>query len=663
MNPKFQEGLTLHQQGVLDRAAVLYQEVLQSEPDHADSLHLLGVVASQLGNYSAAIDFIRRAIKLQPDNPHFHFNLGVSKEGLGQLSEAVESFLIAISLDSRNADAYLNCGNCLHCLGDAESAVEAFRQAISVRPTYAAAHSNLGNALQDMVRWDESIESHHRAVELAPNVALFHFNLGNALKAIQRYPAALQSYETALRLQPDHAGALGNQGAVLMELGLVEEALTSFEQLTVLRPGDAKAHSNLGNALVAQKRFGDAIRRFEHANTIAPADSQIYMNWANALVGIGDIAAAIDRLKNALAIDPEYAEAYSNLGSALKALGQFASAIEHFDRAIYLEPSLAEAHWNKGLALLLLGDLQAGWSLYEWRLQTKEYLKNPSTFAQPLWLGQAAFGGIEGLAGKTILVHSEQGLGDTIQFARYLPLLADRGARVIFELPQVLLGSLQRIPGVDEFLVKGQALPAADFHCPLLSLPLAFKTTLESIPSPGPYLEADAEKVKQWSGRLGRKSRPRIGLVWSGNTQHKNDHNRSIPLELLLTQLPDRFEWVSLQREVRETDQRVLEFNSRVHHFGSELEDFTDTAALCALMDLVISVDTSVAHLSGALGRPTWVLLPHVPDWRWLLDREDSPWYACVRLYRQPAPGDWSPVMGQIEHSLNQFLINHQRFD
>jgi hypothetical protein len=490
--------------------------------------------------------------------------------------------LIATSLDNRNADTYLNCGNCLHRLGDAESAVEAFRQAILVEPTYAAAHSNLGNALQDMARWDESIESHHRAVELDPNVALFHFNLGNALKAIHRYPAALESYATAQRLQPDHAGALGNQGAVLMELGRVDEALMSFEQLTVLRPGDAKAYSNLGNALVAQKRFADAIRRFEQANTIAPADSQIYMNWANALIGIGDIAAAIDRLKKALAIEPESAEASSNMGSALKALGQFAQAIEHFDRAIHLKPSLAEAHWNKGLTQLLMGDLRAGWSSYEWRWQTKEYLNYPSAFAQPLWVGQAEFGGVDGLAGKTILVHSEQGLGDTIQFVRYLPLLAERGARVVFELPEVLLGSLQGIPGVDEFVVKGQAWPAADFHCPLLSLPLAFKTTLESIPSPGPYLEADAQKVKRWSERLGRKSRPRIGLVWSGNTQHKNDHNRSIPLELLLSQLPDRFEWVSLQREVREADQRVLESNSRVHHLGSEREDFTDTAALCA---------------------------------------------------------------------------------
>ena len=282
-------------------------------------------------------------------------------------------------------------------------------------------------------------------------------------------------------------------------------------------------------------------------------------------------------------------------------------------------------------------------------------MRNPSDFSQPLWLGQAEFGGIEGLAGKTILVHSEQGLGDTIQFSRYLPLLAEHGARVVFELPAALFGALRGVTGVSDFVVKGQTLPAADFHCPLLSLPLAFKTTLESIPSPGPYLKADALKVKQWSERLGLKSRPRIGLVWSGNAQHKNDHNRSISLELLLSQLPDRFDWVSLQREVRDADRQALELHPSIRHFGTELADFTDTAALCELMDLVISVDTSVAHLSGALGRPTWVLLPNVPDWRWLLDRDDSPWYACIKLYRQREPSEWSPVIARVALALSQF--------
>jgi len=655
VNRKFQAALAFHQRGELDRAAQLYQEILQSEPGHVDSLHLFGVVASQLGNHPLAVEFIGRAIKLQTDNPHFHFNLGVSQEELGHLRGAVDSFSMVTSLDGGNADAYLNCGNCLHRLGDVVGAVEAFRQAILVRPAYAPAYSNLGNALQDIARWDESIECHRRAIELDPSVASFHFNLGNVLNAIHQYPAALESYEYALRLQSDHAGALGNQGGALMELGLVDEARTSYERLIVLQPNDAKAHSNLGNTLVAQRRFKEAIQCFERAINISPADPQVYMNWANALVGIGNINAAVDCLNQAIAISPGYAEASSNMGSALKALSKFAEAIEHFDRAIHLDPALAEAHWNKSLLFLLMGDLERAWVLYEWRWKIPGLMRNLADFPQPLWLGQSEFGGLEGLAGKTILVHSEQGLGDTLQFARYLPLVADCGARVIFELPAVLLGLLRGLNGVSEFVVKGQVPPPADFHCPLLSLPLAFKTTLESIPSPGPYLKADALKVKQWSERLGLKSRPRIGLVWSGNAQHKNDHNRSIPLELLLSQLPERFDWVSLQREVRDADRQALELHPSIRHFGTELADFTDTAALCELMDLVISVDTSVAHLSGALGRPTWVLLPNVPDWRWLLDRDDSPWYSCLKLYRQRETSEWGPVIVRVARALSQF--------
>jgi hypothetical protein len=339
---------------------------------------------------------------------------------------------------------------------------------------------------------------------------------------------------------------------------------------------------------------------------------------------------------------------------ALQNLKRFSDAMVGFRKAFDLKSDYAEAHWNKSLLFLLTGDFDAGWELYEWRWKVPRVMRNLADFLQPLWLAQSEFGGLEGLAGKTILVHSEQGLGDTIQFARYLPLLADRGARVVFELPEVLLGTLQGMPGVSDFVVKGQALPAADFHCPLLSLPLAFNTTLESIPSPGPYLEADAGKVEQWSKRLGPKRRRRIGVVWSGNSQHKNDHNRSIPLESLLPQLPEQFDWVSLQREVREADQRVLELHPGVRHFGAELEDFTDTAALCALMDLVISVDTSVAHLSGALGRPTWILLPYLPDWRWLLDREDCPWYSSAKLYRQQVSGGWGPVVAQVAHALSR---------
>ena len=659
LNSKVQAALAFHQKGLLDQAEHLYREVLVANPNQVESIHLLGVASSQRGRHSEAVEWFERALELEPSNPHYHFNLGVSLEELGKIREAADCYGQAGSLDRRQAEPFLNQGNCLYQLGDLRSAEVAYRQAISARPYYPAAHSNFGNLLHETGRLEEALSSHRQALEFDDTVDRFHFNLGNVLKDLSRFEEALVSYDRALALRPDYRAAILNRGGVLMELGLYDQALVAFEQVVLIDPYEAKGHLNRGNALVAMSRFDEAIQCFEDAGQISPNDAQVYLSWGNALIGQRQIDAAIDRFSRAVDLDPKYAQAFSNLGSALKAASRFSDAIRHFELAIRLEPMLAEAHWNKSLLLLLQGDFETGWGLYEWRWKTKEYLKHPCTFAQPLWLGQAEFGGVEGLAGKTILVHSEQGLGDTIQFARYLPLLAECGARVVFELPEVLLGTLQGIPGINAFVVKGQALPpslpAADFHCPLLSLPLAFKTTLETIPTPRPYLEADAQKVEQWSVRLGPKSRPRIGLVWSGNSKHKNDHNRSLSLELLLSELPERFDWVSLQREVREADQQVLELHPSVHHFGAELEDFTDTAALCALMDLVISVDTSVAHLSGALGRPTWVLLPHVPDWRWLLDRDDSPWYLCVKLYRQPAPGEWGSVFQRLSNDLLKF--------
>lgn len=655
MNSKIQAALAFHQKGLLDQAEHLYRDVLLSSPNQVEAIHLLGVVSSQRGRHSEAVEWFERALDLDPSNPHYHFNLGVSLEELGKLREAADCYGQAGLLDPRQVEPFLNQGNCLYQLGDYRSAEIAYRQAISARPDDPAAKSNLGNLLHATGRLEEALSSHRQALDLDDTVDRFHFNLGNVLKDLSRFEEALVSYDHALSLRPEYMAAILNKGGVLMELELFDQALVAFERLILRQPGDVRGHLNRGAALAAMRRFDTAIECFEVAVQIAPTDAQVYLNWGNALVSVGKLDAAIDRIKRAIALDPQYAEAFSNLGSALKAAGRFSEALLQFEQAIVLEPRLAAAHWNKSLLLLLMGEFDPGWGLYEWRWRAKEYLRHARSFVQPLWLGQREFDGIGGLAGKTILVHSEQGLGDTIQFARYLPLLAEHGARVVFELPAVLLDTLKGLKGVSAFVEKGEPLPAADFHCPLLSLPLAFKTTLESIPSPGPYLEADLRKVKFWSERLGPQKLPRIGLVWNGNSQHQNDHNRSMSLDLLLSQLSERFErfeCVSLQREVREADQQMLDTQPNIRHFGPELEDFTDTAALCALMDLVISVDTSVAHLSGALGRPTWVLLPHVPDWRWLLDRDDSPWYGCIKLYRQSSPRDWGPVFQALSQDL-----------
>jgi hypothetical protein len=407
---------------------------------------------------------------------------------------------------------------------------------------------------------------------------------------------------------------------VLHELGLLEESVASYQNAIALNTEFAGAFSNRGNVLKKLGRLYEALESFDKA----------------------------------LTIKPDYAEAYSNRGLALQEFKRLEEAVASYDKAIVIKPDFSEAHWNKSVTLLLIGDFEQGLKLYEWRWKNEALALPKRNFPQPLWLG------VENIAGKTILLHAEQGLGDTIQFCRYAKMVKDLGARVVLEVPPALSGLLNGLHGVDTLVQTGQALPDFDYHCPLMSLPLAFKTELLTIPSPSPYLCADGSKLEQWSAKLGERKKPRVGLVWSGSTIHKNDHNRSLKLEELLAYLPKDYEYVSLQKEVRQVDAELLagsDLGVSIRHYGQELKDFSDTAALCALMDIVISVDTSVAHLAGAIGMPTWVLLPYVPDWRWLLDRDDSPWYPSVKLFRQSEDGRWDSVLQRVFQQLYELTL------
>ena len=327
-------------------------------------------------------------------------------------------------------------------------------------------------------------------------------------------------------------------------------------------------------------------------------------------------------------------------------------ALDSYDQAIALEPDSAEALWNKSLTLLLIGDFDQGWPLYEHRWDNKTLGLKKRIVPQPLWLG------VESLNGKTILLHAEQGLGDTIQFCRYAKLVSELGARVVLEAPVALMPILTMLEGVDSLIQEQQPLPDFDYHCPLLSLPLALKTTVQTIPSSGSYLQTEPEKISTWTQKLGKKIRPRVGLVWSGNAKHKNDSNRSITLQQLYSFLPDGYDYISLHKEIRPSDQEVLNNQIGITTFCTELHDFSDTAALCELMDVVISVDTSVAHLASALGKETWILLPYAPDWRWFLDQQNSPWYQSARLYRQDERREWNNVLNNIAADLNRRLTS-----
>ena len=435
--------------------------------------------------------------------------------------------------------------------------------------------------------------------------------------------------------------ALWEQALNLHKLSRYDEAQKLYEKLLTIQPHE-HAYYNLGTIFQKEEKLEEAIEMYEKAIAL-------HLNHANVYYNLGIIFKTQNRLQDAatlyekaIALSPDHANAYTNLGNIRKEQNRFSEAMALYEKAIALNPNITNAHLNKSLILLAKGDLLEGFALYEKRRPAR-------AFSKPAWTGA------ESLEGKTLLIYSEQGFGDTIQFCRYIEMVAKLGCTVIFEVAKPLLPLMRQLRGVSCFMEKGEALPPFDVHCSLLSLPFAFQATLESIPSKQSYLTADPQKIVHWQKRLSG-SKPKIGLVWSGSENNKGDTYRSIPLETLLASLPKGFEYICLQKEVRQSDQNALA-NASIRFLGESLYDFSDTAAVCSLMDLVVSVDTSVAHLAAALGKKTIVLLPFAPDWRWMLERSDSPWYPTVQLLRQDAMEDWESVL----QKLNPILLNFER--
>jgi predicted O-linked N-acetylglucosamine transferase (SPINDLY family) len=436
------------------------------------------------------------------------------------------------------------------------------------------------------------------------------------------------------------------EGLALHRSGDRQGASRVYQALLRTQPDNADALHLLG---VATEALGDplgGIALMDKALSLNPTLPAIHLNRANALKRLGRLEEALIGYENALRLKADYPMALTNRGTVMEALGRFEEALSAYDQALKIAPDYAEASWNKAALCLLLGDLEQGWPLFESRWRVQAHGLRSRQFAQPLWLGDSP------IRGRTLLIHAEQGLGDTLQFCRLALDAQAQGAKVLLEVPAplvTLLGSLH--PDIHVF-AQGQPLPAFDLHCPIASLPLAFKLRLDSIPAPVAYLKAPTEHRQRWERQLPASVRPRVGLVWSGNAAHFNDQNRSIPLTAVVSALPPGCDYFSLQREVRPSDEATLREHPHIQHWGDKLADFADTAALCEFMDVVVSVDTSVAHLAAALGRPTWILLPCLPDWRWLLDRDESPWYPSVRLFRQPRPGDWQAVLLRISQAL-----------
>jgi Flp pilus assembly protein TadD len=597
------------------RAEQALQHALRANPQDADAACRLALLYHDHGRPADAVPHYQAALRRRPADADALYHLGVALAELGRPDEALDCYQRAAAARPGHARALCNLGVALAQRGRLAEAESHLRQAVEADPGFAQAHHNLGVALAQQGFTDAAIAALRRALDIHPGYAEAHFNLANTLSGRGGSAEAVESYREALLHRPDYPEVLCNLGLALAESGQPGEAAILLKQATRLRPEYVEAHNNLGLALGELGRFEESIACLERA----------------------------------LALNPRYAPAHGNLGSAYKGLGRPEEAVACYEAALRYEPDSASHHWNLSLALLQAGDFARGWAEYEWRW------KRPSTpmrpFRQPLWEGLP-------LGGRTILLWCEQGLGDALQFARYAPLVQARDGRVLLECPEPLRVLFGNLPGVDELLPEGAgAARAFDCHAPLLSLPRLLHTTLATVPADVPYLKADPALVETWRRRLQPLDGFRVGIAWQGNPHHKWDRWRSAPLAALapVAGVPG-LRLVSLQQGPGAEQLPALKGRFDVLDLGAELAaapgPWPNVAAAMACLDLVVSVDTATAHLAGALGVPVWVPLPTLVDWRWLLGRDDSPWYPTMRLFRQKQLGDWEPVFARLAAAL-----------
>jgi len=561
------------------------------------------------GRLDAAEAAAKEAIACHPLHAGAHHLLGIIAIQRSDHQKAVELLHQSIRLDPTAEQAHNNLGIALAGLGRLDEAVASLGKATELNPGFAGAHYNLGSVLQRANRLQEAVDSLRRAIAAKPDYLDAHFHLAHALYQHKQFEGAVASYRRAVELKPDLPATHFGLASALKSLQQNAEAETSFRRVLELRPDWADAHNSLGNALAAQSRDDEAIESFEHA----------------------------------LALKPDYADAHNNLGVVLQKQNRIAGALLSYHRCELLRPDHADLHLNMALAYLVAGDFTNGWREYEWRYHSKA--RPPRKLPQPLWTG-------EDLAGKTILLHFEQGFGDTLQFMRYAPLLAARGDRIVIEVQPQLARLAATLKGVAQVIAAGEALPPFDFHCPLLSLPERFGTNLATIPAEVPYVTPNPEAFEHWRLRFAGELGLKVGIAWAGNPAHRDNRNRSVAIERLLPilEIPG-IRWFSVQFGECAGDLSRLPIGM-VADLSNDLGDFSQTAAVIANLDLIITVDTSVVHLAGALGQPVWAMLAFTPDWRWLLDREDSPWYPSLRLFRQARPGDWDSVIARVRDAL-----------
>lgn len=607
-------GAQYHQAGRLADAEAQYRKVLEANPTQPAANHLLGLICHQTGRNDDAADLIRVSIAGDARNAAYHKNLGVVLQQLGQVTEAAIAFRRAGEIDPRNFDVQLGLGDALQAGGDLEAAATAYRRAIAIKRNCVETHGKLGNVLQVQGQFEEAIEVYQSALRIQPESIEVLTNLGCALRELDRLDEALAVLRSAIELKPDHADAHSNLGVVLSALGDFDAAVTAYGRALECDPDHVNALGSLGNTLVK----------------------------------LGQLEKAVVACQRAIELKPDFAGAHNNLGIALVALARDEDAEASFRCALELDPNDAMAHLNLSTILLSDGRFDEGWDHYEWRHRTKERAPQQREFSQPAWDGSD-------LAGQSILIYSDQGMGDAILFARYSAMVAARGGRVIFECQEPLIPLFRDSNTASIVVAPGGPLPIFETYCALASLPKLCGSTPDVIRTDGPYLKVDPKKEAVWRERLDHVPGCKVGLVWAGNAANTDDRNRSIESLCQLDPLLRTPNTSFFSLQVGERSKDLAEHDEgRIEDLTSDIANFSDTAAAIRCLDLVISVDTATAHLAGALGQPVWILLPFVPHWLWERERDDTPWYPTMRLFRQARQGDWQEVMERVAEALRQ---------
>lgn len=600
----------------------LARQMVQSEPHNADAWQRLAAVLHETGKVDEALDAWQHAVQLRPTDAQIHHRLALALASHGQRREAITHFRQALQLQPDHAEALAHLGVALAEEGQRREAIACFQQTLRQHPTAVLTLHNLGVALAQEGRWSEAVENLERVVQLRPDYAEALYTLGSVLNQMGRTDEAIDRLRRCLLLQPQHAGACNNLGLVLTEAKQPHEALILLQHAVRLQPSMKEAHNNLGLAYYNLGRFAEAEACFQQA----------------------------------LRLDSRYVEAHSNLGNVYKEQGRFEEALACYQLALWLAPDQVSTHYNRSLALLQQGNYVEGWRAYEWRWQRPQ--TPPRTFAQPRWDGSS-------LPAKTILLWSEQGLGDTIQFVRYAAVVKQRVGRVVLYCPPPLAALLSHCHGVDHIIPQGQVVTDFDVQAPLLSLPAICGTTLETVPQAIPYVVVDSARVAAWRAHLPGAATFRIGIVWQGNPRHVWDRHRSAPLASLeaLARVA-HVTLISLQKGAGREQLAGVRKRFAVWDLGDELDEsggaFVDTAAVMASLDLVVTVDTAAAHLAGALGVPVWLALSQIADWRWLREHEDTPWYPSMRLFWQKQLGDWPAVFASMAEALRPLAATRQ---